>query len=232
MTSTPARLLTAVTCSLALAGGLAACGDDDSSTTSTSSGGAPAATASKAPGTPAQVDAAFVRQMIPHHEMAVDMAEPAGNKAEHDEVKTLAANITKSQNAEIQEMQAIAKDLGTTGDTRGGQMAADAKTLGLSMNEMGMNMHSGSLDDADPFDRAFIDEMIPHHEGAIAMANVALQSGSDERIKKLATAIVAAQTAEIADMKAWRTAWYGDAEPSTSSQMKDEGEMDHSHMGH
>ena len=52
-------------------------------------------------------------------------------------------------------------------------------------------------------DVRFMQGMIPHHQGAIDMANVVLQFGEDEEIKKLANDIIAAQTAEIAWMREW-----------------------------
>lgn len=54
------------------------------------------------------------------------------------------------------------------------------------------------------FDAAFLREMIVHHEGAVEMAEAALVSAEDQRIKVLATAIIAAQEKEIADMKSWQ----------------------------
>ena len=54
----------------------------------------------------------------------------------------------------------------------------------------------------DP-DAAFVKGMIAHHQGAVDMANVVLQFGEDEEIKKLANDIIAAQTAEIAWMREW-----------------------------
>lgn len=61
----------------------------------------------------------------------------------------------------------------------------------------------------DAFDRAFIDEMILHHQGAVAMARLALQSAGHPEIKQMASAIIDAQTREINQMQTWRGTWFG-----------------------
>jgi uncharacterized protein (DUF305 family) len=53
-------------------------------------------------------------------------------------------------------------------------------------------------------DRDFVAGMIPHHQGAIDMAQVELQYGTDPRLKKLAQQIIAAQRREIAFMQQWQ----------------------------
>ena len=64
------------------------------------------------------------------------------------------------------------------------------------------------LANKDPFDKAFIDAMIPHHESAIEMAQVAYQKSDNPEIRALAEGIVEAQTGEITQMEGWRKQWY------------------------
>ena len=70
-----------------------------------------------------------------------------------------------------------------------------------SMGAMKDDMHHGMMSD-DP-DVAFAAGMLPHHEGAVEMAKIELKYGKDPEMLELARKIVAAQAAEIAQMKAW-----------------------------
>ena len=61
-----------------------------------------------------------------------------------------------------------------------------------------------------PFDRAFIDAMVPHHEAAIAMAKAAKRAGlSQSELLRIADSIAITQRDEIDEMRAWRQQWYG-----------------------
>lgn len=55
-------------------------------------------------------------------------------------------------------------------------------------------------------DQAYIAKMIAHHEGAVAMAQVALRDSRNPEIRRMAQAVIDAQTREIAEMKSWRPA--------------------------
>jgi uncharacterized protein (DUF305 family) len=90
----------------------------------------------------------------------------------------------------------------------------DEGHMGMSDEEMGMDMDMSALESARPFDRAFLDAMIPHHQGAIAMSRRLLAEGESRALRDLARDIVAAQSREIAQMRAWRKAWYGAAQGS------------------
>ena len=76
------------------------------------------------------------------------------------------------------------------------------------MRGMGMMMDPQELARSEPFDKAFIDAMIPHHQSAIEMAKVANEKSENPRIKELAENIVSAQKREIEQMKRWREQWY------------------------
>jgi uncharacterized protein (DUF305 family) len=77
------------------------------------------------------------------------------------------------------------------------------------MNHGAMNMDLGAAD--ENFDLRFIDAMVPHHQGAVKMAQEALQKSKRPEIKKLAQSIIADQDKEIAQMQQWQTSWYASA---------------------
>lgn len=81
-------------------------------------------------------------------------------------------------------------------------------------------------------DQHFIEQMIPHHQGAIDMANLALEKATHPEIKTLAQAILKAQTAENQKMRSWYQDWFGRSVPeqgsTVSGGMMSQGGM---HMG-
>ncbi|MBD1859659.1 DUF305 domain-containing protein [Leptolyngbya sp. FACHB-1624] len=68
-------------------------------------------------------------------------------------------------------------------------------------------------------DRHFIERMIPHHEEAVEMAQLASSRAKHSEIKRLAASIIQDQTREINQMRTWYKAWYGTNVPAVSSGM-------------
>lgn len=145
-------------------------------------------------------DKAFIDAMVPHHEGAVEMAEVALDEADHPEIKGVAEDIVSSQRAEISMFDEIR-------ERKYGSAESTTETNEEDMRAMGMS-DPRELAKARPFDKAFIDAMIPHHESAIAMAEVARRETKDPEIRGVAEDIVSAQEREIEQMEGWREQWY------------------------
>ena len=146
-------------------------------------------------------DERFIDAMVPHHQGAVEMAEVALENAEHEEIKQLAENIVATQRAEIEEFKRIKEEEFSTSRVPMNMGSGE-------MGNMGMMDEPQALADEEPFDRAFIEAMIPHHRSAIEMASVALDRSDNPRIEELAEGIIGAQEREISQMQAWRADWY------------------------
>jgi len=81
---------------------------------------------------------------------------------------------------------------------------------------------------SDAIDQRFIEEMIPHHEGAIAMAELGLNKSKRPEILALSKGIIEAQAREIVQMKEWYQTWYGTSVPVDV----DDGDMGMMGTGH
>ena len=153
------------------------------------------------------IDSHFIEQMIPHHEDAITMANLALARAEHPEIKTLANDIIKAQSEEIDQMKQWYKSW----------FGSNVPDIGVSVGQgMGMMMQGGMMDNetdiktlenAKPFDKEFIEQMIPHHQMAVMMAQMLLRSTNRPEMKQLAENIISSQTKEINQMREWYLVW-------------------------
>lgn len=109
----------------------------------------------------------------------------------------------------------------------------DFGMMGWRTNSVSNQGVNGNNQVANNIDRHFIEQMIPHHDGAVAMAKLALKKSKRTEIKTLATAIIDGQTKEIQDMRVWYKDWFGKDVPKVSTGMMGGGMMSQSgmHMG-
>ena len=77
-------------------------------------------------------------------------------------------------------------------------------------------MHEGMASVNADADVAFVQGMLAHHKGAVEMSEVALKYGKDEQVRDLASRIIKAQAAEIAEMEEWLKA-RGTASPAPAA---------------
>ncbi len=166
----------------------------------------------------ASFDQQFIDMMVPHHEGAVAMAEIAQVRGEHPEVKQMAQEILATQREEIDQMKAWRKAWFGSDQTpsmsqmpmvpgMGGGHAAHGGNGTMNMAADVEALRSAS----EPFDLAFIDAMIPHHQSAIDAAKAAESRAERAEIKQLAREIITAQQREIDQMRQWRASWYPSA---------------------
>jgi uncharacterized protein (DUF305 family) len=201
---------------------LAACGGNSDSSSSSSghdmgsmSSGAPSGSASAAQGPHNAQDVTFAQGMIPHHRQAVAMADLVPSRAKSQEVKDLAAKIKDAQGPEIQTMSGWLKAWNEKVPADGSSGMESMPGMDHSGSSMPGMDHSGSsmpgmMSDADmkkldklsgdAFDKAFLQMMIGHHEGAIAMAKTEQAKGAYGPATTMAKSIVASQSAEITEM--------------------------------
>ncbi|WP_242643378.1 DUF305 domain-containing protein [Lentzea alba] len=147
------------------------------------------------PATPdLKADVAFAQQMIPHHEQALEMAKLVPSRSSTDQVRGIAERIEKAQAPEITQMNEWLKQWGAApkNDHEGHDMSGM-----MSQDEMAKLEKSSGTE----FDRLWLDLMIKHHEGAVAMAKTELEQGKDDNAKKLAQAVIDGQQKEITEMK-------------------------------
>jgi uncharacterized protein (DUF305 family) len=179
---------------------LAACGSGDDIAAGHGGHSSTPSAASSAPVSRSEhnaADVAFARGMVPHHRQAVQMADLAPTRAESADVKTLAAEIKKAQDPEIKTLSGWLTSWGEQVPTEG---AMDHSTHGTGGMMTAEEMDSLKKASGKTFDAAFMEMMIKHHEGAVAMAKTEKAEGDYPDAKTMADAIITSQTAEITRM--------------------------------
>ena len=174
------------------------------------------------------MDQRFIVMMIPHHDGAIAMAELALVRSRRPEIRRLAEQIKASQTAENAEMrlwyrQWFAADVPAWPGTNRGPGMGMGMGSGMGMGHgmgmaPGMGMVAGmpgmatsldALKTAVDVDRAFIEQMIPHHRMGVMMASHAQWNSQHRELRDLQAEMVRAQSQEIAQMEQWYRLWFG-----------------------
>jgi uncharacterized protein (DUF305 family) len=137
----------------------------------------------------------YLAQMIPHHEEAVHTGGLLGRGTERQEMRDFAANIIRTQTAEIEQMRAWLEAWYPGRDTRVDYRPMMRDLTGLQ---------------GDALDRAFLQDMIPHHMMAVMMSQQLLNAtySRHDEVIPFAQTIRDVQRAEIQMMQRWLNLWW------------------------
>ena len=144
----------------------------------------------------------FLDTMIVHHGGAIDAAQLVATRAQHEELRQLAKAIIADQQREVAKMKRWRSQW--FGDS---PQAVNMDLPGMRDGMEDMDLSKLDALKENDFDLEFIRQMVPHHEGAVTMANDILTRDVHPELKNLAENIVKSQSNEIETMKAWQAEW-------------------------
>ena len=157
-------------------------------------------------------DQHFIAMMIPHHDGAIAMADLALLRAQRPEIRDLARQIKATQSAENAQMRrwyrqwfGAAVPAWTTCPMGMGP--------GMGMALPGMGASIDALNTARDVDRAFLEQMIPHHRIGVMMASHAQWMTGHPELRQLEATMVRVQSRELLQMEQWYRQWYGASGP-------------------
>jgi len=171
-------------------------------------------------------DAQFMKDMIPHHNQAMQMAELVTDRTNRQELNDVAGRINASQEDEISFMQGWLRDRGepVPEPTEHDAMHTSHKMAGMASPDQ-----MAELADAEgtAFDRLFLELMITHHEGAVKMVEELLElpgSAYDPVLFQFTDDVTNDQTTEIERMNAILVSLSTDARAGLSPGFEDAGQ--------
>lgn len=147
-------------------------------------------------------DLQFLDTMIAHHDGAIQMAKAATTKSANAELKAFADKIVADQTRETIEMKKTREQF-----YAGKPSALNMEMAGMTASMKEMNAGKLNALSGDAYNLEFVNQMIPHHEGALAMAKQAIAKGEHPELKTLANQIIKEQESEIKMMQDWKAKW-------------------------
>lgn len=151
---------------------------------------------------PSASDVAFVRDMIPHHQQALEMTALAESNGAGRDVRLLAERMGVSQTDEVAQLERWLVDRGPFPPDDHGRHAGDQAALMPGMLTA-VQLAALAAARGTDFDRLFLTSMIAHHEGALAMVDDLLSrpdGGQDLWVGQFARGVDSDQRIEIARM--------------------------------
>ena len=148
------------------------------------------------PGMRLQSEFDYLTEMIPHHEEAIATATVLQQGTQRPEMRRFASSIIETQTVEVQQMKRFLAVRYPGRDTYADYAPMMRDLTGLR---------------ADALDRAFLEDMIPHHMMAVMMSQQFLMAdlADHDEVVPFARNIRDVQQAEIRMMAGWLTAWFG-----------------------
>ena len=148
-------------------------------------------------------EAGFARDMSAHHAQGVELAELARSRTLDEDIRTLAADIALTQQAQIGQMSGWLAAWGLSPSRAGDAMEWMGHPTRAPMPGMATVAEVAALatGPAAQVDTAFLRLMIPHHRGGVLMARAALDRATRPEVRNLARAVAEAQRAEVAVME-------------------------------
>lgn len=147
---------------------------------------------------PNATDAAFARAIVPHEREALALAQVARKRALRRELRAIARTMLARPPDRIRELAGIAAELERDG----------VRPTGASMNRRPADARG--LRDAVSLDFRFMELMIRHLEGAVAMAEEEQDRGGHPRLKHLAGELMETHERELEALRRWLRTWYGE----------------------
>lgn len=140
----------------------------------------------------------FIRQMIPHHQAAIEMSKSLLKYTTDLALQEIADNIIREQTRSIENMQRIQESCLRMRDTEC-EVRDYQNRFRRIAERMFCGMENAGADNC--IDRNFLHEMIPHHEGAVEMSQNVLRFQLCSGLYPILDAIITSQCEGIRRMK-------------------------------
>lgn len=137
---------------------------------------------------------AFIREMIPHHQEAIDTSQLVLAQTQDPELKKFTQDVIAVQTTEVREM-------------KGWLQSWFNEEYTTNSNYMPM-MGDLSSFEGEGLDKVYVEGMIRHHQGAIEMARKVLALNPRPEIKKMADDIITVQQSEVTTLQGWLATKY------------------------